>query len=379
MKVAFLGPAHPFRGGIAQFTQQWAHALCHAGHQTRLFTFTRQFPEAIFPGKTQLDPSPPPDDLEIERVFCAWEPASWLRTARRVAAYRPDRLVAAWWIPMFGPGYAAVLQYVRRRLPEARALISVHNAVPHESWPLSGTLSRLAFSSAHGLLAHSEAVAGELADLGISRRRVRVSPHPTYSHFPAPEESQAELRRRLGITESRVLLFFGYVKRYKGLDLLVDAMPRLLERFGGDLRLLVVGEFYTDRAEHDRQARRLGVEDKITVVDDYVPDSSVGEYFTACDLVVLPYRSATQSGILQVANHFARPVVATQVGELPRLIRHGQTGFLARSDSPEDLAWQIQTYFDSRDEVDFAANIRAEGGIIGWEGLVKVLGDGWAV
>ena len=373
MQVVFLSPAHPFRGGIAQFTQMWARALAGAGHQVRVLTFTRQFPEAIFPGKTQMDPSAPPGDLEIERVFCAWDPLSWARTARRIQSLAPDVLVLAWWIPFFGPGYAAVMKAVRRLSPATRVVVSVHNASPHESWPLTRSFTRAVMRSAHALVAHSAVVASDLVSMGLPEQLIRVGDHPTYAQYQAPDATRDALRARLHIPESRVLLFFGYIKKYKGLSTLVAAMPRLLERFGGDIHLLVVGDFYYDRAEHDAQARELGVTHKVTVIDDYVPDEQVGVYFCAADLVVLPYRNATQSGILQIANHFGVPAVATAVGELPRLIKHGETGYIARPEDPDDLARQIEAYYDTRDTVDFAANIRASEAIIGWDGLVEVL------
>ncbi len=373
MKVVFLSPAHPFRGGIAQFTQMWARALAGAGHRVRVLSFTRQFPERIFPGKSQLDPSAPPRDLEIERIFCAWDPLSWGRTARRIQVLAPDVLVVAWWIPFFGPGYTAVMQAVRRLSPATRVVASVHNANPHESWPLTRLSTRAVMRSAHRLVSHSTAVAEDLVGLGLPGDRIRTADHPTYAQYRVPDATQGQLRARLGMEESRVLLFFGYIKKYKGLDILVAAMPRLLERFGGDLRLLVVGDFYYDRAEHDAQARALGVEQKITLVDEYVPDEAVGDYFCASDLVVLPYKTATQSGILQTANHFGIPTVAAGVGDLPRQIRHGETGFIAQPEDPEDLAAQVEAYFDAREEVDFEANIREGEGIIGWEELVRVL------
>lgn len=373
MQVVFLSPAHPFRGGIAQFTQMWARAMISAGHAVNILTFTRQFPGFLFPGKSQMDPSAPPADLEIERTFCAWDPVSWGRTAARIRQLAPDVLVVAWWIPYFGPGYSAVMRMVRRWLPRTRVLVSVHNAVPHENWPLARAFTLATMRSAHQLVTHSSTVAGDLAAMGLPRARIQVGDHPTYAQYQAPRGTRQELRQRLGIKESRVLLFFGYIKKYKGLATLVAAMPGLVRCFDGDLRLLVVGDFYYDRAEHHTQARELGVERNITLVDDYVPDDRVGDYFGAADLLVLPYDSATQSGVLQIANHFALPAVASAVGGLPDMIRHGETGFLAAPDSPEDLARQIEAYFETRDEVDFPGNIRQGAAIIGWEGLVQLL------
>lgn len=373
MKVVFLSPAHPYRGGIAQFSQMWARALNGAGHQVRILTFTRQFPDIIFPGKTQMDPSPPPPGLKIERVFCAWDPLSWRRTAVRIRDIAPDVLVVSWWIPFFGPGYSAVIRLVRRMAPRVRVVMSVHNAVPHERWPLAKDVTVATMRAAHELVTHSEVVADDLVRMGLPRGRIRVSDHPTYGQYPVPEETQEQLRQRLKIKQSRVLLFFGYIKKYKGLTTLVAAMPRLLERYGRDLHLLVVGEFYYDRAAHDKQAKSLGVADRITVVDDYVPDECVGDYFCASDLVVLPYRTATQSGILQIANHFGVPTVATAVGELPRLIRQGETGYIARPDSPEDLARQVEAFYEAREKVNFKHNIQKGEAIIGWGGLVDLL------
>jgi len=252
---------------------------------------------------------------------------------------------------------------------KTKIVFSVDNAIPHEKWPLAKFLTKFTLKTGHWLIAHSDAVKSDLQLLGFPENIIKVAPHPLYNQYQKSEQTDDEIRQKLSISESRVLLFFGYIKKYKGLDILLDAMPKILKNFDGDIRLLIVGEFYFDKAEYDAQVKKLGISEKITLVDIFVPDDEVGQYFQIADVVVLPYRTATQSGIVQVAYNFEKPVIVTNVGGLPEVVKDGETGYLVSG----EVSGAVSKFYDERDTTDFAENIRKQNAEFGWEKLVLVI------
>ncbi len=366
MKIYFLSPAHPFRGGIAQFAQMWAKTLADK-HEVKILTYTKQYPNWLFPGKTQLDESAPPQ-LDIEQIYCAWNPVSWWRTFAKIRNEKPEILIVKWWVPFFAPGYSVLLRMVKW-FTKTKIVFSVDNAIPHEKWPLAKFLTKFTLKTGHWLIAHSDAVKSDLQLLGFPENIIKVARHPLYNQYQKSEQTDDEIRQKLSISESRVLLFFGYIKKYKGLDILLDAMPKILKNFDGDIRLLIVGEFYFDKAEYDAQVKKLGISEKITLVDIFVPDDEVGQYFQIADVVVLPYRTATQSGIVQVAYNFEKPVIVTNVGGLPEVVKDGETGYLVSG----EVSGAVSKFYDERDTTDFAENIRKQNAEFGWEKLVLVI------
>ena len=304
----------PLRGGIAHFAASMARSLAARGHDVRAVTFARQYPEALFPGKTQLDDGPAPLGVpRAEALLDTLDPRTWTRTARRIAEAGTDVAVLHYWMPFVAPALGTLARALRRR--GVTVVTVVHNALPHEAGRLDRPLARYALAGADALVVLSESVRADVERLGARRRGVRVpvtvAAHPAYDHFGAPV-ARAEARRRLGLpADAPVLLFFGFVRRYKGIGVLLDAMPAVAARVPG-VRLVVAGEFYGDEAALRAQAAGLPVRFDA----DYIPDARVADYFGAATAVVQPYLSATQSGVAGVALHFGRPVVTTDVGGL---------------------------------------------------------------
>jgi glycosyltransferase involved in cell wall biosynthesis len=385
VKLAILGPAHPLRGGITYYLALLYRAMRDAGHQVCYAAFARQYPERVpdwpllrklrFPGSAQDEGGAETIPVDSTPVFVPWNPLSWWRTARLVARSGARVLVLKWWIPFFGPGYTVVTWLLRRR--GVRTVAILDNVIPHEGWPAGRLITRIGLRGMHGYIAQSEAVRADLFALlpATDPARVRLVHHPTYDFGPGSAGGRQAARARFGVSERRVLLYFGFIKPYKGLAVLIEAVPHLRERLGADFRLLVVGDFYEDREPYDRRIAELGIGDRLTLVAGYVPNESVADYFIAADLVVLPYRSATQSGIVQIAYRYDRPVVTTRVGGMAEFVDEGRTGYLVEPDDPVALAEAVARYFRDAEPEAMARAIAEKRRSYSWQALVEAVGE----
>ncbi len=374
MKIVLVGPAFPLRGGIAQYLAILYTKLIAAGHDVRFVSFTKQFPEWLFPGKTQLETSEDVIDVHPVPRFAPLEPLSWKRTSREIAAFDPDLVIFKFWMPFFGPGYWAVQRWLRKHT-RARVVYIVDNVIPHERRPGDRMLTSLAFSQTDYFIAQSRAVERDLFTWfpRMERERVAFSAHPIYDCYPAFNGSQVEARQTLGLPQDgKLLLFFGFVRRYKGLDLLLRALPAMRKSLP-DLRLVVAGEFYEPRVEYDKLVRELKLEDAVHIFDDYCPNEKVGVYFAAADVSVLPYRSATQSGIIQIAYALQAPVITTDVGGLAEVVVDGVTGYIVPPEDLNALQAAVEKFYAAGGKSVFAEGVRREAGRFSWEGLVNTI------
>lgn len=362
MRLALFGPSPPLRGGIVAAHANLHRTLSERGHDVRWTGFRRQYPDFMFPGSSQEGAVASWLQVASDRTFVPWEPWSWPRTARSLLAGRPDAVLARWWIPFFAVGFWSVMRQVRK---QTRVIWVLDNVVPHESYPLGRWLTRRALGLGHGFLVQSEQVRQDLLALlpGIDPARVRLAHHPVYDYGAPgrPRPTMAEAREALDLPPAaRVLLFFGFIKPYKGLHHLIDAAPILRERFGPDgVRILVVGDVYGDRQEYVDRIEASGAADIVRFHDRYVADEEVEPWFVASDLVVLPYLSATQSGIALLAWNYDKPVVTTDVGGLPELIRDGETGFLVPPGDARAIADACIRFFEE-DRAEAMARAVAE-------------------
>lgn len=341
--IYLLGPAHPYRGGLAAFNERLAQELQARGHEVVLYTFTLQYPRFLFPGKTQFSDSPAPANLTIERQIHALNPFNWLRVGLRLRRRRPTAVIAAFWLPLMGPCLGTILLLARSRY--TRALGLVHNLIPHEKRPGDKWLSRYFAHAAHGFIAMSQSVADDIHSF-VPQRPVVYAPHPVYDNYGQPVGRTEALAFLKLPPETDYLLFFGFIRDYKGLDLLLYAMadPRIKTR---PLRLIIAGEFYGNEAYYHQLIDELGLNNQLVLHTDFIPDEAVKYYFGAADLVVQPYRSATQSGISQLAYHFGVPMVVTRVGGLPEIVPHGQAGYVTDID-PTAIADAIVDFYDNQ-------------------------------
>jgi len=365
MKILLIGPAYPLRGGMAQFFSLLFGALNKAGHDTVFHRFIRQYPTFLFPGKTQKDESGTPVKVESLPYFNPLNPFNWPLAAVRIARERPDLVILNWWIPFFGPSYAATL-WLASRLCKTRVIYMVHNAIPHEKRPGDMIFTRLAFGVADGFIVMSEAVKDDLLKLKPGAQCM-YNPLPLFDLFGEPHDKETA-KRALGVS-GHVILFFGLVRAYKGLMVLLDAMPEILGR--RDLTLLVAGEFYEDKQEYIDKIGALGIAGSVRVLDRFIPNEEVGNYFSAADLLVLPYRSATQSAITQIAFVFGTPVVASRVGGLPEVVKDNETGYLVPPDDPHALADAVLRFFEEGKTDTFRRNMEAGRKRFSWEGMVE--------
>lgn len=352
MKIGLLGPLAPWRGGLAQYLALMGEALMPSA-EVRGVTFTRQYPGLLFPGTRQTDPEAPRPAFPVEALLDSIGPWTWKRTAARFERFAPGAVILKWWLPFFAPSFASSVGPLRAK--GTRVVLVCDNLVPHERRPFDDTLTAWMLRNSDGYLVMSDSVERDLDRLkpGAPRRRV---PHPLYAQFDRQRFTRATARARLGLPLDReVALFFGYVRRYKGLDTLLRAMPAV--RQARDVTLLVAGEFYEDAAPYRSLARQAGGPPAVQLLERYLPDEEVEAVFKAADVVVLPYRSATQSGVTQVAYALGVPVITTDVGGLAETVRPGETGFVVPPENPGALAEAIVRYFEKPHQAAMRAGV----------------------
>lgn len=352
--ITLVGPAYPYRGGIAHFTETLYRGLRARGHAVDIVTFSRQYPELLFPGETQYEAKAPEHPVPAKRLIDSLNPLSWWRTARRVAAEGSDAALFQYWMPFFAPAFASMACYLRWK--GVAPLAVVHNALPHERRPGDRLLSKLFLRACSGLVVLSKAVEADVQRLARPGTPVRRVEHPLYDRFGlAP--SKEEARKALGVPlEVPMLLFFGFVRRYKGLHTLLEAMPRVLERLP-EACLIVAGEFYDDEAPYRALVQEHGLEDRVLLHSRYIPDDEVPRYFAAADAVVQPYVSATQSGVAQVAFHFEKPLITTDVGGLAEVVEG--RGLVVPPENPKALAESIVRFFGKENmQEELVAGVR---------------------
>jgi glycosyltransferase involved in cell wall biosynthesis len=369
MRICVVGPTYPYRGGIVHYTTLLVRHLRAAGHSVRLYSFVRQYPRRLFPGETDMDPSSARLAVDCEYVLDPLVPTSWLRLARKVRDFEPDLLVLQWWVPYWMPSFATIARLVKRRT-NIRVVYVCHNVLPHEG---GGALTRLiakaALRGGDGFVVHSEQDRSRLLAL-LPNAHVLRAHLPTYAELA--ELGVAGRRAPGGHEQERepVLLFFGFIRPYKGLEYLIRALPRVLERLR--VHLLVVGESWERPETYEDCARRLGVEQAVTFVDRYVPNEELPQYFEQADVVVLPYVSASQSAVVQLAFGFGKPVITTSVGGLPEVVRDGVNGIVVPPCDSEALAAAIIRFLDDRQLSErLAENAQLSAKAFSWEQLVS--------
>jgi glycosyltransferase involved in cell wall biosynthesis len=367
MKIALVGPVFPYRGGIAHYTALLTTYFQYQ-HETRLYSFKQQYPGWLFPGRSQLDPSGTPlAPVTAQRWLIPWWPLSWRRVARDWKAWQPDRVVIQWWVPFMAPMTAWLIN--RARAEGGQSILICHNVLPHETSRLDKALARLALSHADRLIVHSSAQQA-LAQTLLPDRLTLVVPHPSYADFRSTTWNRTRAREELGLT-GNVLLFFGFVRLYKGLLDLLEALPQVVSEIR--VMLLVVGEVWGDDAIYRTRIKELGLEAQVQFVNRYVSNDEAAMYFAAADLVVLPYREATGSGVLQLAFGLGAPVVATRTGGMDEVVEDGVTGFLVEPGDVNGLSRAIARFFREDRATSFRTAIANVPARFEWNGLVDAI------
>jgi len=380
-KLILVGPTYPYRGGNALFMSYLYNALT-AEFDVEFINYRVLYPTLLFPGTTQYDESAEHfDRVPSKRMLNSMNPITWAKTASYINSKNPDLIVVDWWQPYFGPCLRGVTSLIKKEL-KSKILFITENVISHEARWIDGFLTRMGLKHADRFLALSKSVVETLRPMAKGRKIYR-SELPVFGHYSKDETLDiAAEKEKLGFErDATVLLFFGYVRNYKGLDILIEAFAEIEEKYP-DYRLLIAGEFYDNPQPYLQLIEKLGIAKKVKVINKFIPNEAVAAYFTLSEVVVLPYRSATQSGILNIAVGYEKPVVITNVGGLSEFVEDEKTGIFVPSADKLEIVKGIERYFSIKDKVDFAGNIRARNEQNSFGGIVdtfhEILADGKA-
>ena len=370
-RIIIVGPAYPYRGGIADFNERLAREFQREGHEVLIYTFTLQYPGFLFPGTTQYAAGPAPEDLNIVRRVHSINPLNWLKVGREIRRQRPDMVMIRFWLPFLAPCLGTIARVVRRD-KRIRVVGLLDNVVPHEHRIGDRLFARYMIRSLGGYVAMSESVLSDARSFDDSLPH-GLTPHPLYDNF-GPKVSREEAIRVLGLDgDTRYILFFGLIRDYKGLDLLLRAFAD--ERLRGKrVKLIVAGEFYSNADTYEQLERELHLAEHIVWCKEFVPADKVRYYFAAADLVAQPYKTATQSGITQIAYHFERPMLVTDVGGLAEIVPHGKVGYVVKPDVAE-IADALVDFVDHHTDEDYQEGIVEEKAKYAWSNMTRQLLD----
>ena len=366
LHIVIVGTAYPFRGGLATFNERLARQFMAEGHQVELITFTTQYPSFLFPGKTQFSSESAPADLTITRAIHSCNPLTWLKVGHQLRRQKPDLVICCYWMAFFAPCYATI-ERIAKRNGHTKCIALVHNLIPHEPSVLDKLFAPWFVRQTDGFVALSQSVVDDIKKVeGTHPRKPKTfSPHPIYDHY-GERMSKAAACEALGLdAQNYYMLFFGLVRAYKGLDLLIDAFALVKDELP-KLRLLIAGEFYEDEQKYRDQINQLGLDERIIVRNEFIPDSDLRKYFGAADLIVQPYKSATQSGVTQVAFHFEKPMLVTNVGGLGEIVHHGKMGYAVAPDAGQ-IAECLRDYYNHRRQAEFTDYLLHEKNKYAWD------------
>lgn len=365
--VIFVGPAHPYRGGLTFFNQTLVAMFNARGIASKIYTFIVQYPSFLFPGKTQYTDAPAPENLTIERRVNTVNPFNWIRVGMRLRRERPDAVVVRYWLPLMAPCFGTICRLARLN-GRTKVLALLDNVVPHEHRLMDTWFTRYFVGSVDGFIYMSDQVKADL-DHFTTKKPALFSPHPLFNVY-GERVGRDEACRRLALDpDYRYSLFFGYVRDYKGLDLLIDAWA-IMKREGtlGKRRLIVAGEYYADKAKYEEQIHRCGLEREVLLYDYFIGDDDVKYFFSAADLVIQPYKSATQSGVTQVAYYFDVPMIVTNVGGLAEIVPDGRVGYVVDTTAGA-IVNAVNRFYDEDKEAEFRENILTEKRRFSWEAM----------
>ena len=323
-KIIIIGPAHPLRGGLATFDERLARAFQEHGHQVKIYTFSLQYPNFLFPGKTQFSDEPKPQNIDIEVAINAINPFNWVKIGRKIAREQADLVICRFWLPFMGPSLGTILRLVKRS-EKTRIIGLIDNIIPHEKRLGDRPLAQYFVDACDAFVVMSQSVKKEMKT--FTRKHCTYIPHPIYDNY-GEKVSHTEGIHFLKLSDNRrYILFFGFIRRYKGLDLLLEAFSLFKKQKGvEDIQLIIAGEFYDDAVHYKNLIDNLNLTEDVIVHSDFIPSEDVRYYFAAADIVVQPYRSATQSGISQIAYHFEKPMIVSNVGGLSEIVPHAVSG-----------------------------------------------------
>lgn len=370
-KAIIVGPAFPLRGGIANFNEALCRAMNADGIDTKIISFSLQYPSFLFPGKTQFDKGKGPKDIHIETKINSINPFNWIKVASQIKKQKPDFVIFRFWLPFMGPCLGTIAGLIKSGT-NIKVIAITDNVIPHEKRFGDRAFTKYFIKRCDGFIAMSQAVLNDLKEF-TSTDKKSFLPHPIYDIF-GEKVSKLEALQKLGLNSNdKHLLFFGFIRKYKGLDLLLEAMAD--ERVKQlNVKLIVAGEYYEDAAPFSEIIRKNGLEQNIILKTEYIHADDVRYYFCASDMVTQPYRTATQSGVTQIAYHFERPMLVTNVGGLPEIVPHNKVGYITEISS-KSIADSIVDFYTNNREQEFTANTVIEKKRFLWNSFVSGLVD----
>lgn len=371
MKIIIVGTTYPFRGGLAAFNERLAREYIQQGHEVEIFTFSLQYPSFLFPGKTQFSSEEAPTDLKIHRTINSVNPLSWLLTGRKIKKLNADKVIFCYWMAFIAPCFGTIARIVRS--PKTEIIALIHNMIPHEPTILDKLFPKYFVNAMDGFVAMADSVIEDVKHFDANSKPKIVSPHPIYDHYGALLDKK-DAAIKLGLYDQNAyILFFGFIRQYKGLDLLLEAFAdERLRKF--PLKLIVAGEFYENPEPYLSQIAKLKLWNFVELRTVFIPDSEVRNYFSVADIVAQPYRTATQSGVSQIAYHFEKPMLVTNVGGLAEIVPHGKVGYVVDVE-PAQIADALVDFYENKRSDEFIENIKTEKLKYAWSQMTEAINN----
>ncbi|MDD2622084.1 MAG: glycosyltransferase [Bacteroidales bacterium] len=368
MKIIIIGTAHPYRGGLATFNERMANQFHNEGHDVEMITFTLQYPSFLFPGKTQFTDDPKPINLSILRQINSINPINWIQTGKEIRNKNADIVIFCYWMSFMAPCFGTIARQIRKN-KKSKLIALVHNMIPHESTILDKILPFYFVSKMHAFVSLSKSVIHDINTFDKKNKLKIYTPHPIYDHYGEKLPREVALER-IGLDKNyRYLLFFGFIRRYKGLDLLLDAFAdNRLRKY--HTKLIVAGEFYENEEGYREKIKDLQLEPWVELHTEFIPNDLVNAYFSACDIVTQPYKTATQSGVTQIAFHFEKAMLVTKVGGLAEIVPHGLIGYTLAPDA-KTIAEALVDFFENNRQAEFESNVIKEKNKYAWSKLTE--------
>jgi glycosyltransferase involved in cell wall biosynthesis len=367
-KIILIGSAFPFRGGLSAFNERLAKQFQDEGHDVKILTFSLQYPKILFPGKTQYSSSEAPKDLKIERCVNSINPLNWLKIGRKIGKEKPDLLVIKYWIPFMAPCFGTIARLAKRN-KHTKVVSIVDNMIPHEKHVYDMPLSKYFVKPVDAFVAMSQSVKNDVQK--FSKKPCVLSPHPMFDNFGKAISREDALQNMNLSNDFRYLLYFGFIRHYKGLDLLLEAFSdERLKKF--PVKLIISGEFYEDSKPYLDIIEKHNLHDRISLKTDFVPDNEVANYFCSADLITLPYRDATQSGVTQIAYFFEKPMLVTNVGGLAELVPDGKSGYVV-TPNPQAIADALVDFFETKNPDFFTETLNEQRKKFEWNVMTNTI------
>ncbi len=368
-KIKIIGTAFPYRGGLASYNERLAEEFIKEGFDVSIETFSLQYPSLLFPGKTQYSGEKPPENIKIARTINSVNPLNWFKAGRKIKNEKPDIVLVNYWLPFMAPCFGTIARITKKN-KHSKIICLAHNMIPHEKHPGANLLTGYFLRSTNGIIVQSKKVLNDVFHF-TNKLPVKLCPHPLFDNFGENLAREDALKYLNLETKNRIVLFFGFIREYKGLDLLIKAFAD--ERLASlDIKLLVAGEFYTDSKPYLKLIEKLNLGNKIILHTNFIENSNVNKYFSCADIIAQPYKTATQSGVTQIGYHFNKPMLVTNVGGLPEIITHNVAGYVTEPDA-KSIADALYDFFTNDKKDAFEKNIIHEKKKFLWSNMTAAI------